>query len=120
MDGWYPPGWLILAFYFAGALVAYAGALAAVGAVLRWRLDSAAATTTRLLAVALPPSMGAAVGATMLFAWSQGFSTEQAVVVADVVLPAALLAAAAAGVRLYAVSRARGATRGLHGEAALP
>jgi hypothetical protein len=111
-EAWTPPAWLALAVYVLAALVTYAGALAAVSAVLRWRLDPAAGVTVGLLARTLPLIIAAAIGLTVLFAATQGFSTEPAVVVGDLVIPAAALAAGVAGVRLCAVRRVSGAAPG--------
>ena len=107
-EAWSAPEWLILAFYVIAALVTYAGALAAVNAVLRWRLDPAAGATVGLLARALPLVIAAAIGATVLFAATQGFSADRAVMVGDLLVPAATLAAGVAVVRLRAVRRSRG------------
>jgi hypothetical protein len=109
---WTPPAWLALTVYVLAALVTYAGALAAVSAILHWRLDPAAGATVGLLARALPLIMAAATGLTVVFAATQGFSTEPAVVIGDLLLPAATVAAGVAAVRLCAVRRASGAAQG--------
>ena len=67
-----PPELLLLALYALGGVIAYAGALAAVAAILRWRLDPAASPTVRLLAALLPAALVAAVVASMAFAWKPG------------------------------------------------
>jgi hypothetical protein len=108
---WSPPEWLALAVYVVAAVITYAGALAAVSAVLRWRLDPAAGATLRLLAWTLPVIIPLAIGATVVFAATQGFSTERAVVAGDLLVPAFTLAASVAAVRLYAVRRTTGASR---------
>ena len=104
-EAWTPPAWLALAVYVLASLVTYAGTLAAVSAVLRWRLDPAAGVTVGLLARAVPLIIAAAIGLTVLFAATQGFSTAPAVVVGDLIVPAFTLAAGVAGVRLHAVRR---------------
>lgn len=105
-EAWTAPEWLILVLYVLAALVTYAGVLAAVSAVLRWRLDPAEGVTVRILARALPLIIVCSIGLTVLFAGTQGFSTDLAVMIGDLILPASTLAASVAGVRLYAVKRA--------------
>jgi hypothetical protein len=107
-EAWTPPAWLALVVYAAAALVTYAGTLAAVSAVLRWRLDPAADVTVGLLARTFPLIIASAIGLTVLFAATQGFSTNPAVVVGDLIVPAFTLAAGVVGVRLYALRRSRG------------
>jgi hypothetical protein len=102
---WSPPEWLLFAVYVLAALVTYAGALAAVSAVLRWRLDPAAGATVRLLAWALPVIIPLAIGATVVFAATQGFSTDRLVVAGDLLVPAFALAVSVAAVRLHVVRR---------------
>lgn len=98
-----PPTWLLLALYALGAVFAYGGAVAGVAALLRWRLDPAAGPTLRLLVVGLPAATAAAIGATVLFAWTQRFSTAATVVVADALVALAVFALCVAGIRLAAV-----------------
>jgi hypothetical protein len=107
-EAWAPPAWLAFVVYAAAALVTYAGALAAVSAVLRWRLDPAVDVTVGVLARTLPLIIAGAIGLTVLVAATQGFSTSTAVVIGDLIVPAAALAAGVVGVRLYAVRRSRG------------
>jgi len=56
-----PPSWLLLGLYALGAVIAYAGALAAISAWLSWRLDPARGRTLRYLALGLPFGTAAAV-----------------------------------------------------------
>jgi hypothetical protein len=100
-----PPAWLILGLYALGALFAYAGALASVSGVLGWRLDPARAPTQRLLAATLPLGTLSAIGATILFAWSQNFGTTPSVVFADALVAGFVFALFVAGVRVAAVRR---------------
>jgi hypothetical protein len=102
-----PPGWLILALYALGAAFAYAGALAAVRAVLTWRHDPAAGSTVRALTAWLPLVVLGTIAATITFSWLLGHSTSARVVVADVVVAAAALAFGAALVRALSVRAAR-------------
>lgn len=102
-----PPVPLLLALYALGALFAYAGALAAVRAVLAWRNDPALAVTVRALAAWLPLVVLAAIAATITFSWALGHSTSARVVFADVAVAASVLAAGAALVRLIAVRASR-------------
>lgn len=97
--------WLLVVLYAIGAAFATAGAVAAVGAYLRWQDDTAVATTLRLLAVALPLGTAAAVGSAMVLAWTQKFSTDGAVVLSEVVTGGAIFAAVVAVGRVAAVSR---------------
>ena len=99
---------LILALYVVAAIFTYGGALAAVNAVLRWRLDSAAGITVRLLAWSLPAIILCTVGLTIGFSASQGFSTDRAAVIGDLLIPTAALALSVAGIRICAVRRAAG------------
>jgi len=101
------PEWLLLVLYALGAVFAYAGAVGAVAATLSWRFDPALSRTIRSLALALPVATAAAVGATIAFSSTQGFSTELAVVVADVVVAAAMFACGVALTRLHTVRRER-------------
>jgi hypothetical protein len=110
-ETWTPPPWLALSVYVLAALVTYAGALAAVSAVLRWRLDAAASITVGLLARTLPLIVVGAIGLTVLFAATQRFSTDPAVIIGDLLVPAFALTAGVAGVRVWAVRRASGTPR---------
>ncbi len=101
------PTWLIGTLYALGALFAYAGAVATVAGVLRWRLDPAAGQTVRSLAAALPVATAAAIAASVLFASTRGFSTETPVVAGDAVVALAVFGAAVVGVRVLAVLRGR-------------
>jgi hypothetical protein len=98
-----PPAWVLLVLYTAGAVFAYAGAVAAVGLLLRARRDPAADRTVRGAALALPFVTAGSVFGTMLFAWVQHFSTAGDVVAAEVVLAATLFALGVSGVRLAAI-----------------
>jgi len=100
-----PPAWLILGLYALGALFAYAGALASVSAVLRWWLDPARARTQRLLAATLPLGTLSAIGATILFAWTQNFGTTPSVVLADAFVAGFAFILFVGGIRLAAVRR---------------
>jgi subtilisin family serine protease len=106
-----PPEWLAFAVYVVAALVTYAGALAAVSAVLRARLDRAAGATLRLLAWTLPVVIPAAICVTVLFAATQGFSTDRTVVAGDFLVPAFTLVASVAGARMHAVRRTAASAR---------
>jgi hypothetical protein len=110
-EAWTPPAWLALAVYVLAALVTYAGVLAAVSAVLRWRLDAAASITVGLLARTLPLIIVGAIGLTVLFAATQRFSTDPAVIIGDLLVPALALAGGVAGVRVWAIRRANGTAR---------
>jgi hypothetical protein len=96
-----PPQLLLLALYALGGVITYAGALAAVAAILRWRLDPAAGLTVRLLATALP----AAVAASMAFAWRQEFSTQLEVALGDALVAVVVFGTSAAAIRLRALRR---------------
>jgi hypothetical protein len=98
-----PPAWLILGLYALGALFAYAGALAGVSGMLGWWLDSARARTQRLLAATLPLGTLGAIGATILFAWTQNFGTSPSVVFADALVAGLAFALFVAGIRVAAV-----------------
>jgi hypothetical protein len=100
-----PPVWLILGLYALGALFAYAGALASVSGLLAWWLDPTRARTQRLLAATLPLGTLSALGATILFAWTQNFGTSTSVVIADALVAGLAFALFVAGVRLVAVRR---------------
>jgi hypothetical protein len=104
-----PPEWLLLLLYAVGAVVAYAGALAAASAALRWRLDPAVARTTRSLAIVLPASFIAAVGAAIVYSSTTGFSTDPSVVATDVLVATSAVAATVAIVRFTAVRHERAA-----------
>jgi hypothetical protein len=96
-----PP--VLLALYGIGAIFAYAGALAAVAGVLRWRLDPAASRTVRSLASMLPVGTAVAIGLAVAFASMRSFSTDLKSVLGDVVVATAAFAAAVAAVRLRAI-----------------
>ena len=100
-----PPELLLLALYAVGGAIAYAGALAAVAAILRWRLDPAAGATVRLLAALLPAAVAAAVAASIVFAWSRDFSTQLEVVLGDALVAVVVLGASAAAIRVLALRR---------------
>jgi hypothetical protein len=100
-----PPQALLIALYALGGVIAYAGALAAAAAVLRWRLDPAAGPTVRLLAALLPAAVAAAVTASMAFAWRQDFSTQLEVVLGDALVAVTVFGASAAAIRLLALRR---------------
>jgi hypothetical protein len=97
--------WLLLVLYAVGAAFAYAGAVAGVGAYLRWRADTAVARTLQLLIVALPFGTAAAIGSAMALAWTQDFSTAGAVVLSEALVGAAIFATAVGLGRVAAVSR---------------
>jgi len=101
------PPFLLLALCLLGAVFACAGAVGAVAAALHWRNDLVAARTVRSLAAALPAATAAAVGATILYSSTRAFSTDFAVVIADVMVAAGVFAASVALVRLHAVRRER-------------
>jgi hypothetical protein len=69
--------------------------------------DPAFARTIRWLAVALPVCTAAALGAAILFASTRGFATSMAVVFADAVIAATVLASGVVLVRYRAVRRER-------------
>ena len=100
-----PPEVLLLALYAVGGVIAYAGALAAVAAILRWRIDPAAGLTVRILATALPAAVAAAVAASIAFAWSRDFSTQLEVVLGDALVAVVVLGASAAAIRVLALRR---------------
>ena len=100
-----PPQLLLLALYALGGVITYAGALAAVAAILRWRLDPAAGLTVRLLATALPAAVAAAVAASMAFAWRQDFSTQLEVALGDALVAVVVFGTSAAAIRLRALRR---------------
>jgi hypothetical protein len=99
------PPLLLVALYGLGAVFAYAGALAAVYAVLRWRLDPVAAGTVRSLASLLPGGTAIAIGLAVAFASTRSFSTDAKTVLGDSLVAAAVFGLTVAGVRLRAVSR---------------
>jgi di/tricarboxylate transporter len=101
-----PPS-LLLALYALGALFAYAGALAAVSGLLRWRLDPAVSGTVRSLAVWLPVGTAVAIGASVSFASMRHFSTDARVVAGDVVVATAGFAVSVIATRLRVIQRAR-------------
>jgi hypothetical protein len=103
-----PPTWLLLTLYALGALFAYAGAVGAVAAALRWRLDPLTWPTVRSLTAALPVGTVASIAATVVYSASRGFSTDGLVVVGDVTVATGCFAATVAAVRLIAVRRERG------------
>jgi hypothetical protein len=102
-----PPSWLLLALYVLGAVLAYCGALAAVWAWLSWRLDPARRRTLRYLALGMPFGTAAAVFVTIAFAFTQGFSTQRSIVLADAAVAAMVFAFGVAVLRLAAVRRER-------------
>ena len=102
-----PPSWLLLSLYALGAVIAYAGALAAVSAWLSWRLDPARGRTLRYLALGMPLGTAAAVFSAVAFAYTQGFSTQRAVVFADAAVAAMVFAFSVALLRLAAVRQER-------------
>ena len=102
-----PPSWLLLGLYALGAVIAYAGALAAVSAWLSWRLDPARGRTLRYLALGMPLGTAAAVFSAVAFAYTQGFSTQRAVVFADAAVAAMVFAFSVALLRLAAVRQER-------------
>jgi hypothetical protein len=102
-----PPSWLLLGLYALGAVIAYAGALAAVSAWLSWRLDPARKRTLRYLALGMPFGTAAAVFTTVAFAFTQDYSTQRSVVLADVAVAAIVLACSVAVLRLAAVRHER-------------
>jgi hypothetical protein len=93
----------LLVLYGLGAVFAYAGALAAVAGVLRWRLDPAASRTVRSLASMLPVGTAVAIGLAVAFSSSRSFSTDLHTVLGDVTVGTAVFAAAVAAVRLRAI-----------------
>jgi hypothetical protein len=102
-----PPSWLLLGLYALGAIIAYAGALAAVSAWLSWRLDPARGRTLRYLALGMPLGTAAAVFATIAFAFTQDYSTQRSVVLADAAVAAMVFACGVAVLRLAAVRQER-------------
>jgi hypothetical protein len=102
-----PPPWLLLGLYGLGAVFAYAGAVCAVAAALRWRGDQALKRTVRALVTALPAGTVLAIAATMVFAWSRNFSTEAPTVVAEALVALATFSTVVAGVRVWSVRRER-------------
>ncbi|MDX6437718.1 MAG: hypothetical protein QOF45_301 [Gaiellaceae bacterium] len=100
--------WALLVLYAVGAAFAYAGAVAGVGAYLRWREDTVVAPTLQLLIVALPFGTAAAIGSAIALAWTQEFSTGGVVVISEVVVGGAIFAAAVGLGRAAAVSRSGG------------
>ena len=102
-----PPSWLLLGLYALGAVIADAGALAAVSAWLSWRLDPARGRTLRYLALGMPLGTAAAVFSAVAFAYTQGFSTQRAVVFADAAVAAMVFAFSVALLRLAAVRQER-------------
>jgi Na+-transporting NADH:ubiquinone oxidoreductase subunit NqrE len=111
-DSGYPPTLelppsALLALYGLGALFAYAGSVAAVAGVLRWRGDPAAARTVRSLGVLLPFGTAAAILATVAFASTRSFSTDARTVGADVLVASAVFALAVGAIRCRAVRQQR-------------
>jgi hypothetical protein len=104
-DPYTPPTWLLLMLYVLGALFAYAGAVAAVGAALRATGDPATRETVRAMKVGVPLAVIASVAATVGFAASRDFSTAQRVVLAEVMVAGGLFALSVAGIRLFTVRR---------------
>jgi hypothetical protein len=102
-----PPEWLLPPLYALGAVFAYLGSVAAVGAVLYWRLDSALTRTLRALAITLPPATGAAIGTSVLYAWVHRFSTHRAFVFGEVFAAAAVFLSSVGVTRTVAVMRER-------------
>jgi len=102
-----PPEWMLPLLYGVGAVFAYAGAVAAVGAALHWRLDPATTRTVHALVFALPLATAVAIGASVLFSWTRGFSTDGAVVLGDVLVAAAVFASSVGLTRVVAVGRER-------------
>ena len=103
------PRWLILALYVIAAIFTYAGALAAVSAVPALATRSGGwhhGASARL--GACRRSSRCTVGLTIGFSASQGFSTDRAAVIGDLLIPTAALALSVAGVRICAVRRAAG------------
>jgi nucleoside phosphorylase len=76
-----------------------------VYAVLRWRLDPAAARTVRSLASRLPVGTAVAIGLAVAFASTRSFSTDAKTVLGDVLVATAAFVLAVAAVRLRAISR---------------
>jgi hypothetical protein len=103
------PSWLVLGLYALGAVFAYGGALAAVGAALRLREDPAVGDTLRLLAAHLPLGVAAAIVASIAFAASRDFLTTPRVVIADALVAAFVFGASVALLRLLAFRRSRAA-----------
>jgi uncharacterized membrane protein YidH (DUF202 family) len=99
------PPLLLLGLYGLGAVFAYAGALAAVYAVLRWRLDPAAARTVRSLASRLPVGTAVAIGLAVAFASTRRFSTDARTVLGDVLVVTAVFGLTVAAVRFRSISR---------------
>jgi hypothetical protein len=102
-----PPSWLLLGLYALGAVIAYAGALAAISAWLSWRLDPARGRTLRYLALGLPFGTAAAVFFAVAFAFTQDFSTQRSVVLADGAVAVLVFAFSVAVLRLAAVRQER-------------
>lgn len=102
-----PPEWLLLPLYVLGGAFAYAGAVGAVAITLRLRGDLAAGLTVRALTAILPVGTAAAVGATVLLAWTRGFTVSLPVAIAEAMVAAGVFATVAAAIRLWAVQRER-------------
>jgi hypothetical protein len=101
------PTWLLLVLYALGALFAYAGAVGAVAFALQLRLDPTVRRTVKSLAAALPVATAAAVGMTVAYSSTTGFSTSLHVVIADVLVAATVFAVGVALIRYQAVRRER-------------
>jgi len=102
-----PPSWLYLTLYALGAMFAYAGAVLAVGAVLRLLRDPGVARTVRLLAKLLPIALVISICVSITFAWTQDFSDLPWVAITDAVVAIAAFAISVALVRSFAVREER-------------
>jgi hypothetical protein len=101
------PTWLLLVLYALGAVFAYAGAVGAVAFALQLRLDPIVRRTVKSLAAALPVATAAAIGATVAYSSTTGFSTSLRVVAADVLVAATTFAVGVALIRYQVVRRER-------------
>jgi Na+-transporting NADH:ubiquinone oxidoreductase subunit NqrE len=102
-----PSKWLLLALYLLGAVIAYAGALAAVSVWLSWCLDPARKRTLRYLALGLPFGTVAAVFLTITFASTRNYSTQRSIVLGDAAVAVLAFAFAVVVLRLAAVRQER-------------
>ncbi|MCC6223202.1 MAG: hypothetical protein IT201_06880 [Thermoleophilia bacterium] len=98
-----PAPWLLVLLYTMGGLLSYAGAVAAIAAFLHWRLDPAAAATSRLCARALPAGAALAALAGVVVAWTRGFSANIDTALGVVAAAAGVFAVATVLLRLRAL-----------------
>ncbi|MES9535952.1 hypothetical protein [Actinomadura sp. NPDC000600] len=100
------PTWLALALYAVTAVSAWAGALAAASAVLRFHADAARQATVRVLAVLVPAAGLAAAGGTALLARLDGYPYGP-IVVAEMTVPLAIVVGTVGVARVVIVRRLR-------------